>query len=76
MTEFQGMVGRSWLNKSVAPNSSTTQLSLSISIIVLSKSKITTISDIVEKNIQKNQVFSNEMNVFVVEYVTSERMYL
>ena len=40
--EFQGMVGRSWLNNSVAPNSSTTQLSLSQSIIVLSKSKITT----------------------------------
>lgn len=42
MREFQGMVERSWLNKSVKFNSSTTQLSLSQSIIVLSKSKTTT----------------------------------
>lgn len=38
--EFQGIVGRSSLNKSVALNSSTTQLSLSCH---LSKSKTTTI---------------------------------
>jgi len=43
MTEFQGIVGRSWLNKSVKPNSSTNQLSLSQSMMVLSKSKIITI---------------------------------
>lgn len=33
--EFHGIVGRSWLNKSVAPSSSTTQLSLSKSMIVV-----------------------------------------
>lgn len=42
MTEFHGMVGRSWLKRSVKPNSSTSQLSLSKSIMVLSKSKTTT----------------------------------
>jgi len=45
MTVFQGIVGMSWLNKSVKPNSSMTQLSLSTSTMVLSKSKTTTISD-------------------------------
>ena len=55
MTEFQGMVGRSWLNKSVKPNSSTTQLSLSQSMIVLSKSKITTIPAISPNENQTNK---------------------
>jgi len=43
ITEFQGIVGRSWLNKSVKPNSSINQLSLSQSMMVLSKSKTITI---------------------------------
>ena len=46
MSLFQGMVGRSSLNISVKPNSSMTQLSLSHSIMVLSKSKTSTIPDI------------------------------
>lgn len=45
MREFQGKVGRSWVNNWVTPNSSTIQLSLSQSMIVLSKSKtITTLA--------------------------------
>ena len=48
MREFHGMVGRSWLKRSVKPNSSTTQLSLSHSMMVLSKSKTTTIPAMIE----------------------------
>ena len=42
MREFQGIVGRSCSNNSVKPSSSTTQLSLSTSMIVLSKSNTMT----------------------------------
>lgn len=47
MSEFHGMVGRSSSNSSVKPSSSITQLSLSQSIIVLSKSNTTTTPAIV-----------------------------
>jgi len=42
MRRFQGKEGRSWANKSWTSSFSTTQLSLSQSIMVLSKSKTTT----------------------------------
>lgn len=70
MREFQGMVGSSSLNKSVAPSSSTTQLSLSQSMIVLSKSKTTTIPAIscifphlrTDRECQKATVSTQEIN--------------
>uniref|UniRef100_A0A0A9H6U3 Uncharacterized protein n=1 Tax=Arundo donax TaxID=35708 RepID=A0A0A9H6U3_ARUDO len=43
MRVFQGMVGRRRSNSSVAPRLSTTQLSLSTSMMVLSKSNTTMI---------------------------------
>jgi hypothetical protein len=62
MRLFHGIVGNSSLNKSVKPNSSTTQLSLSHSTMVLSKSKTTTIVLAImvsKKNVKDKQKRTN-----------------